>query len=89
MKKLLAAAVAILCVTSIAVQAEDAPKKEKKKPTPEQIQIKNDMLAKYDTNKDGKLDKAEREAMSPADKETFHNAFPGMPKKKEHSEESK
>jgi Ni/Co efflux regulator RcnB len=83
MKKLLAAALAILCATSIALQAQDAPKKDTKKLTPEQVQLKADMLAKYDANKDGKLDKTEKAAMSKEDKAAYAKAFPSTSKKKD------
>jgi hypothetical protein len=75
MKKVLVAAVALFCATAIVVQAQDTPKKERKKMTPEQKQVMTDMLAKYDTNKDGKLDKAEKAAMTPEDKATLEKAF--------------
>jgi Ni/Co efflux regulator RcnB len=75
MKKLLLATVAIFCATAIMVQAQDAaPKKEKKKLTPEQKQLQTDMLTKYDANKDGKLDKTERAAMSQEDKDKLAKA---------------
>lgn len=81
MKKLLVAVAALLCATSIVVQAQDAaPKKHKL--TPEQQQVMTDMLAKYDTNKDGKLDKTEKAAMTPEDKATWSKAFPMKGKKK-------
>jgi ABC-type transporter MlaC component len=81
MKKLLVAAVALFCATAIVVQAQDAAPK-KKKLTPEQKQVMDDMLAKYDTNKDGKLDKTERAAMSQEDKDKMSKAGLGMGKKK-------
>jgi hypothetical protein len=49
--------------------------------TAEQKQVMADMLAKYDTNKDGKLDKAEKAAMTPEDKEAIAKAFPAKGKK--------
>ena len=67
MKKLLVAALGLLCATAIVVQAQDA--KPKKALTPEQQTVMKEMLAKYDTNKDGKLDKTERAAMSQEDKD--------------------
>jgi hypothetical protein len=83
MKKLMLVAVALLCATAITVQAQDSgPKKEKKKMTPEQKQVMTDMLAKYDTNKDGKLDKTEKAAMSQQDKDAWAKAFPPHGKKK-------
>jgi len=82
MKKLLVAAVALFCATAIVVQAQDAaPKKEKKKLTPEQQTVMTDMLAKYDTNKDGKLDKTERAAMTQEDKDKMTKAGLGAKKK--------
>jgi hypothetical protein len=70
MKKLLVAAVALCCATALIVQAQDAtPTPKKHKLTPEQQTVMTEMLAKYDTNKDGKLDKTERAAMTKADKE--------------------
>ncbi len=70
MKKLLVAALALFCASAIMVQAQDAaPKKEKHKLTAEQKQVMTDMLAKYDTNKDGKLSKEERAAMTQEDKD--------------------
>lgn len=82
MKKLILAAVALCFATALVVQAQDAaPKKAGHKLTPEQKQLQADMLAKYDTNKDGKLDKAERAAMSQEDKDKLAKAGLG-PKKK-------
>jgi hypothetical protein len=79
MKKLLVALVALCCATAIVVQAQDAAPK-KKKLTPEQQTVMTEMLAKYDTNKDGKLDKTERAAMSQEDKDKMTAA--GLGKKK-------
>jgi hypothetical protein len=67
MKKLLVATIGILCATAIMVQAQDA--KPKKELTPEQKTVMKEMLAKYDTNKDGKLDKEERSKMTQEDKD--------------------
>ena len=80
MKKLIVAVVALCCATAIVVQAQDAaPKKHKL--TPEQQTVMDAMLAKYDTNKDGKLDKTERAAMTQEDKEKMTKAGLGMKKK--------
>ena len=84
MKKLLLIA-ALFCATAIVVQAQDtaAPaKKVKKEQTAEQKQLQTDMLAKYDTDKNGKLSKEERAAMSQADKDAWAKAFPRPAKKK-------
>jgi len=80
MKKLLVAALGLLCATAIMVQAQDA--KPKKELTPEQQTVMNEMLTKYDTNKDGKLDKAERAAMTKEDKEKMAKVGLGPKKKK-------
>ena len=81
MKKLLVAAIGILCATAIMVQAQDA--KPKKALTPEQQTVMKEMLAKYDTNKDGKLDKTERAAMTQEDKDKMTKA--GLTKSKKHA----
>ncbi|MEI8290381.1 MAG: hypothetical protein WCH99_13005 [Verrucomicrobiota bacterium] len=81
MKKLLLIAAALLCATVLTVQAAD--KKAKKELTPEQKQVQTDMLAKYDTNKDGKLDATEKAAMTPDDKAKYDAAFPPHKKKKD------
>jgi len=83
MKKLLIFA-SLFCATAILVQAEDAaaPKKAKKEMTAEQKQVMSDLLAKYDTNKDGKLDKAEKGAMTAEDKAAWAKAAGAHGKKK-------
>lgn len=82
MKKLLLPCLALLCASAIVVQAEDAAvKKPAHKMTPEQKQLMDDMKTKYDTNKDGKLDKTERAAMSQEDKDKLAAAGLGMKKK--------
>ena len=72
MKKYLIAVIGLLCATAIMVQAQDA--KPKKELTPEQQTVMKEMLAKYDTNKDGKLDKTERAAMTQEDKDKMITA---------------
>ncbi|HTY87933.1 MAG TPA: hypothetical protein VMB80_10750 [Candidatus Acidoferrum sp.] len=81
MKKLFVAAIGLLCVTAIVVQAQDA-KPPKKELTPEQQVVMKEMLAKYDANKDGKLDKEERAKMTKEDKAKMDKA--GLTKNKEH-----
>ena len=83
MKKLIIATCALFCATALVVQAQDAaPKKAKKEMTAEQKQLQKDMVTKYDANKNGKLDKDERTAMSDEDKAAWAKAFPKAPKKK-------
>ena len=82
MKKILVVVLGLLCATAITVQAQDAaPKKEKKALTAEQQKVKDELLAKYDTSKDGKLDKTEKEAMSEADKAAWAKIYPPKGKK--------
>ena len=82
MKKLLVAALGLLCATAIVVQAQDA--KPKKELTPEQQTVMKEMLAKYDTNKDGRLDKTERAAMTQEDKDKMAKAGLNKPRKSVH-----
>lgn len=86
MKKLFVATVALLCASAIMLQAQEAdasaPKKEKKPLTAEQQAVMKDMLAKYDTNKDGKLDKTERAAITQEDKDKMAAAGLSHDKKK-------
>jgi hypothetical protein len=86
MKKLLFA----LCVTSALALAANAQEGTEKKaegkrpePTPEQKALRKEMIAKYDTNKDGKLDKEERAKMTEEDKAKMKAAAPAKPKKAE------
>ncbi len=70
----------ILCATALLVNAQDATsnatstKTKKTKLTAEQQALQKDMLAKYDTNKDGKLDKNEKAAISKEDKDKMTKA---------------
>jgi hypothetical protein len=73
MKKLLALAL-VCCVATLGVQAQKAV-------TDEQKEVKKEMLEKYDTNKDGKLDKEEKSKMTPEDKAKWDKAFPHKKKK--------
>lgn len=78
MKKLLVALVAIVCAATVMVQAQDStnstPAPKKHPLTAAQQKVMDDMLAKYDTNHDGKLDKTERAAMSAEDKQKMIDA---------------
>ena len=89
MKKLLT----ILCITcalALVAQADETKEKEGKKKaalTTEQKTVKKELTEKYDTNKDGKLDKEEKAKLSAEDKAKWEKAFPahkkGEGKKKE------
>jgi len=84
MKKILITALALFCATAGVLQAQDAEgsKKARKELTSEQKQVQTDMVAKYDANKDGKLDKGEKGAMSAEDKAAWEKAFPPKSGKK-------
>ena len=77
MKKLLVA-LCLTCALAMAVQAAEG--KKERKLTEEQKTLQKDMLAKYDANKDGKLDKDERAKISAEDKEKMDKA--GLSRKK-------
>ena len=74
MKKILVAVLGMLCATALVVNAQDATKPAKKPLTAEQEALQKEMLAKYDTDKNGKLDKTERAAISKEDKEKMTKA---------------
>ena len=65
MKKLISSLLVIGCLSSLTLSAQEGPKKE---PTPEQKALRKELMTKYDADKDGKLSKEERAAMSDADK---------------------
>jgi len=79
MKKLLVSIAGFACAFTLIVNAADTP--DKPKLTDEQKAIRKEMIAKYDTNKDGKLDKEERAKMTKEDKEKMEKA--GLGHKKE------
>jgi hypothetical protein len=83
MKKILVVVMGILCATALVVNAQDASKPKKAKLTAEQQALEKEMLAKYDTNKDGKLDKTERAAISKEDKDKMTKAGLLKPAKKD------
>jgi ABC-type transporter MlaC component len=77
MKKILVAVMGMLCATALVVNAQDATtttKPVKKKLTAEQQTLQKEMLAKYDTDKNGKLNKAEQAKMSKEDKDKMTKA---------------
>jgi Ca2+-binding EF-hand superfamily protein len=78
MKKLL---VALSVIGALALAAQAGEGKKEKKLTDEQKAVYKELLAKYDANKDGKLDKEERAKMSAEDKEKAEKA--GLGRKKQ------
>lgn len=65
---------------------EKPQKRDKRQLTEEQRALMKELRDKYDTNKDGKLDAAERKAMSAEDKEKLSKAGITPRKKKENKE---
>jgi len=93
MKKILVVASVILLGLAVSTRADDeaAKKGEKNKSTPtaeEKVQRKQ-LIEKYDTNKNNRLDKEERSKMTPEDLEKWNKFAPekskpaDAPKKKE------
>ena len=70
--------IAAILVSLSATAAEEG----RKPPTAEQKQFRKEMVKKYDTNKDGKLDKEERSKMSEEDKEKMKKMRGGKEGKK-------
>ncbi len=80
MKKLLVALLGLACAFTLTVNAGEGKKKEL---TEEQKTLQKEMVAKYDANKDGKLDKEERAKFSAEDKAKWEKAGLGHKKKEE------
>ena len=84
MKKLLTA-LCFTCAFAVVAQAEEGTETKKKhqgKPsTTEQKAMQKEILEKYDTNKNGKLDKAEKSKISTEDKAKMEKAGMGRKKK--------
>jgi len=76
MKKILIAVMGMLCATALVVNAQDTPTKPAKKAklTADQKTLQKEMLAKYDTDKNGKIDKTERAKISKEDREKMTTA---------------
>jgi len=80
----------VTCLTLRAAADDDDKKPDTKKRgqlTEEQKNIRKEIIAKYDKNKDGKLDAEERKAISAEDKEKLKQA--GLGPRKQKKEESK
>jgi hypothetical protein len=82
MKKLLVA-LCLTCALALTATAGAKGKRHEKQLTDEQKTVMKDMLAKYDANKDGKLDKTERAKINAEDKEKMKKAGLLGHKKKE------
>jgi len=86
MKKLLIA-VCLTCALAVAAPAAEGEKpeagtKKKAAPTAEQKALRKELVGKYDTNKNNRLDKEERSKMTAEDQEKWKSITPA-PKKKE------
>jgi hypothetical protein len=95
--------VAVLALTlagfglGVTVRAADGDQPVRKRPqlTEEQKKARKEIIDKYDTNKDGKLDAAERKAITAEDKEKLAKlrekggGTPAKKKEKEKEKESK
>jgi len=68
----------IICAISMTASAKEG----NHKPLGHRKAVKNELLAKYDANKDGRIDKSERASMSKQDKKRAHKA--GLGKKHRH-----
>ena len=90
MKKFVVAALGLFCAASVAVHAEDTKDAKKKTHmTDEQKTLWKEIVAKYDANKDGKLDKDERAKMSQEDKDKLEKAGLNKSHKKDKSDDDK
>jgi hypothetical protein len=79
--------VILICLLCAGVLTASAAEQEKKpQPTAEQKALRKEMREKYDTNKDGKLDKEERAKMSKEDKDKVSKAFPKKKQQKKKTE---
>lgn len=78
-------ALCFTCAFAVAAQAaESQPKKKsegKSAAAAEQKALRKEILEKYDTNKNGRLNKEEKAKISAEDKEKFNKAFPERKKK--------
>lgn len=85
MKKILIPLMGLFFAGALMVNAQDAtpaPKHPKHELTTEQKAVQKELLEKYDTNKDGKLDKKEIAKFSKEDREKAKKA--GLYQKKAH-----
>jgi hypothetical protein len=92
MKRLLPILVGVLCLSVVAVDAQDKPKRKngggRPALTEDQKSLMKEIRTKYDTNKDGKLDADERKKISAEDKEKLEKAGLG-PRKNRGKDKSK
>lgn len=75
MKKLIIAA-CLTCALVIATNAAEGEKEKKALPGQEQKAIRKGLTEKYDTDKNGRLNKEEKSKMTAEDLEKWNNAAP-------------
>ncbi len=84
MKKLMTA-LCFTCALAVATQAEEGKTKKKSEgksaAAAEQKALRKEITDKYDTDKNGRLNKEEKARISTQDKEKFNKAFPERKKK--------
>lgn len=85
MKKLLIAA-CLTCALAIAANAAEGDDTKKAAPGQDQKAVRKELTEKYDTDKNGKLNKEEKAKMTPEDLEKWTKASP--PKKEKAAEGS-
>jgi hypothetical protein len=78
MKKLFVTMLGLVCALSLTANAAEG---EKHKLSAEDKAARKELVDKYDTNKDGKLDKEERSKMTKEDKEKWEKVGGGHKKK--------
>ena len=81
MKKIATITLSLALLGMISPVLSHADKTKKHEPTEEQKTLRKELLEKYDTNKDGHLDKEEKAKMSAEDKEKAKKAGLGAHKK--------
>lgn len=88
MKKLIIAT-CLTCALVVAASAAEGEAKKEKKPSPaaEQKALRKELVDKYDTNKNSRLDKKERAQMTPEDLEKWNNLAAAAKKKSEAAKE--
>jgi hypothetical protein len=77
-------AIGLCSAMAITASAADPAQKKQRTPlTEEQKATKKELMEKYDKNKDGKLSKEEKDAMSAEDKAKLEKIQPPAKKKKQ------
>ena len=92
MKKALVVASIVLLGLAVTTRADEETAKKKSTPSAEQKALRKQLVEKYDTNKNNRLDKEEKSKMTPEDLEKWNKSASAKTKpaenekKKEHQE---